>query len=108
VPTPFDLTPEVSVHLVGGHSAGHAIVRVDSRDQHAVLLGHLALSPIHFTAASADMPPQHFDDGAAARALDQLRAESAGRGTSLIGPLWPYPGVVDLQASDGLPLPAAT
>jgi hypothetical protein len=54
------------------------------------------------------MPPQHFDDGAAARALDQLRAESARRGTSLIGPLWPYPGVVDLQAPDGLPFPAAT
>ena len=108
VPAPFELTPEVSVHLVGGHSAGHAVVRVDSEDQHAVLLGHLALIPIHLTAASADMPPQHFDDGAAARALDQLRAESARRGTSLIGPLWPYPGVVDLQAPDGLPFPAAT
>jgi glyoxylase-like metal-dependent hydrolase (beta-lactamase superfamily II) len=105
VPTPFELTPEVSVHLVGGHSTGHAIVRVDSGDQHAVLLGHLALSPIHLTiVASTDMPPQHVDNGTAARTLDQLRAESATRGTSLIGPLWPYPGLVDPRASDGLPL----
>jgi glyoxylase-like metal-dependent hydrolase (beta-lactamase superfamily II) len=109
VPTPFELTPEVSVHLVGGHSTGHAIVRVDSGDQHAVLLGHLALSPIHLTtAASTDMPPQHVDGGAAARTLDQLRAESATQGTWLIGPLWRYPGVVDLRASEGLPLPIAT
>jgi glyoxylase-like metal-dependent hydrolase (beta-lactamase superfamily II) len=108
VQTPFELTPEVSVHLAGGHSVGHAIVRVDSGGQHAVLLGHLALSPIHLTtAASSGMPPQHFDDDAAARTLHQLRAESATRGTSLIGPLWPYPGVVDLHAS-GIPLPVAT
>jgi glyoxylase-like metal-dependent hydrolase (beta-lactamase superfamily II) len=105
VDTPFELTPEVGIHLVGGHTPGHAIVRVDSGDHHAVLVGHLALSPILLTPATTERPPQHFDDGAAAIALDELRAEAAATGAPLIGPLWPYPGVVDLTGSDRIPVP---
>lgn len=105
VTTPFGLTPEVSVHLVGGHSPGHAIVRVQSGSHRAVLVGHLALSPIHLTPTTIDRPPQHLDDGAATGALDELRAEAAATGASLIGPLWPYPGVVDLSGSEPVPVP---
>jgi glyoxylase-like metal-dependent hydrolase (beta-lactamase superfamily II) len=105
LPTPFELTPEVSIHLVGGHSPGHAIVRVESGDHHAVLVGHLALSPIHLNPTTTDRPDQHIDDGVASVALDELRAEAAETGASLIGPLWPYPGVVDLTGADGIPVP---
>jgi glyoxylase-like metal-dependent hydrolase (beta-lactamase superfamily II) len=105
VPTPFELTPEVSIHLVGGHSPGHAIVRIDSGDQHVVLVGHLALSAIHLNPTTADRPSQHIDDGAATVALDELRGEAAATGASLIGPLWPYPGVVHLTGSDEIPVP---
>jgi glyoxylase-like metal-dependent hydrolase (beta-lactamase superfamily II) len=104
VPTPFDLAPHVSLHLVGGHTPGHAVVRVESGSG-AVFVGHLALSPIHLiTRPSGDVPPQHSDEAAAIRALAELAAEAASRGTLLVGPLWPYPGVVGLQP-DGRPRP---
>ena len=106
VATPFELTPEVSVHLVGGHSPGHAIVQVESGDHQAVLLGHLALSPIHLTPTTTDRPSQHFDDDAAIKALDVLRTQAAATGALLIGPLWPYPGVVDLTGSGPIPVMA--
>lgn len=106
VATPFGLTSEVSIHLVGGHSAGHAIVRVDSGKHHALLVGHLALSPIHLTTeTSTEMSPQHFDDAAATRTLEELRAEGATGGAILIGPLWPFPGAVELTGPDGRPVP---
>lgn len=105
VATPFELTPEVSVHLVGGHSPGHAIVRVESGDHQAVLVGHLALSPIHLTPTTIDRPSQHMDDDAATKGLDELRAEAAATGASLIGPLWPYPGAVNLTDSNPVPVP---
>lgn len=69
-----------------------------------MLVGHLALSPIHLTPPTADRPSQHFDDDGAARALDELRAQAVATGASLIGPLWPYPGVVDLTATGPVPV----
>lgn len=64
-----------------------------------------AIWPIHLTPTTTDRPPQHIDDDAATGTLDELRAEAAATGASLIGPLWPYPGVVDLTGSDPVPVP---
>jgi len=80
------LTDAVSVELTGGHSPGHQIVRVDSGGEHAVIVGHLAVSALHL--AIGECPPEHIDFVLANTWLDALLAEDA----VLIGPLWPEPG----------------
>jgi len=80
------LTDEVTLEFTGGHSAGHQIVRVSSGGDTAVILGHLALSPIHL--AIGECPGQHVDPAAAFATLRSFRDV----GALLIGPLWPTPG----------------
>lgn len=80
------VTDDVSVEHVGAHTPGHLFVRIDSNGEHAVMVGHLAVSPLHF--ATGPCPQQHpFPDEAEAH-LQKLREED----TWLIGPLWPTPG----------------
>ncbi len=89
VVTPVDdrhvVTPDVTIRHTGGHSPGHQIVHLASDDLDAVLIGHLALSPLHCVI---DDFSGHLDPPVAARALRELR----DRGNLLVGPLWPAPG----------------
>jgi len=79
------VTPEVAIRHTGGHSPGHQVVEVVSRDLDATLIGHLALSPLH---CAIDDLGGHVDAPVAANALRELR----DRRQLLVGPLWPAPG----------------
>jgi glyoxylase-like metal-dependent hydrolase (beta-lactamase superfamily II) len=83
-------TTEVAIRRTGGHSPGHAVIVVDSRDERAVLIGHLAISPLNTAVPTA--PDAHVDADLAQIALDDLIASAAGDGSLVIGPLWPHPG----------------
>jgi glyoxylase-like metal-dependent hydrolase (beta-lactamase superfamily II) len=82
----MSVTEDVSVVHTGGHSPGHQIVRVSSCGEHAVIVGHLAVSALHL--ATGECPQEHMDSHVANVALEKLLAED----TVLIGPLWPAPG----------------
>ena len=98
------LTDEVAMRITGGHSPGHALIEVDSRGERAVLLGHLAVSPLNTAVPAA--PHAHVDAVVAQAALDQLIASAADDGALVIGPLWPYPGAGQVAAGDRRIVPA--
>ncbi len=79
------VTGEVTLELTGGHNPGHQVVRIESAGERAVMLGHLALSPLHLAAGPS---PLHMDPAAAHSAMTAIRDEDV----LLIGPLWPTPG----------------
>jgi glyoxylase-like metal-dependent hydrolase (beta-lactamase superfamily II) len=78
------LTDAVSVELTEGHSPGHMIVRIGSGGEQAIMLGHLALTPLHLSRVD---PDGHIDVERAMAARRALLDEDA----ILIGPLWPAP-----------------
>jgi hypothetical protein len=80
------VTDSVTLEHTGAHAPGHRFVRIDSGGEHAVMVGHLAVSPLHFV--TGECPQQHPDPRAAQERLDALLEEDA----LLIGPLWPTPG----------------
>ena len=80
------ITDEVAVEFTGAHSPGHQIVRISSDGEEAVMVGHLAVSAVHF--GTGECPPEHPDPAAAEAVLESLRAS----GVIVIGPLWPAPG----------------
>jgi glyoxylase-like metal-dependent hydrolase (beta-lactamase superfamily II) len=82
-----DVTDEVTIEFTGAHTPGHQIVRISSQGESAVILGHLAVSPVHL--ATGRCPQQHPDPDRAEEWLERLRTED---GVLLIGPLWPDPG----------------
>src|SRR5262249_26856199 len=41
------ITSAVALELTGGHSPGHAVVRIRSDGEQAIMLGHLALTPLN-------------------------------------------------------------
>jgi hypothetical protein len=92
------LTPHVAIEHTGAHGAGHQIVRVDSDGERAVIIGHLAVSPLHLaTGVCATM---HDDPDAAWATLVAVRDE----GALLIGPLWPTPGAGHWTGTELVPL----
>jgi glyoxylase-like metal-dependent hydrolase (beta-lactamase superfamily II) len=105
---PFACTDEVSFELTGGHSAGHAVLRVQSAGARAVFLGHLALNPLQ--VAFPQSPSQHADTPSAEQALDALLGEAASDGSLLIGPLWPAPGAARVSGPPWMlsPFPGST
>jgi glyoxylase-like metal-dependent hydrolase (beta-lactamase superfamily II) len=92
-----ELTREVSVECTGAHTPGHQIVRIDSDGQRAVIVGHLAVVPLHLETGPCTR--QHVDADAAWAALRAIRDE----GTLLIGPLWPEPGAGRWTGTELLP-----
>jgi glyoxylase-like metal-dependent hydrolase (beta-lactamase superfamily II) len=82
----------------GGHSDGHAVVRVASGGEEAVLLGHLAISPLSLLGPVAERA--HADPARTDEVVDALLAEAVERGTVLIGPLWPRPGAGRVHPDD--------
>ena len=79
-----EITSAVSLELTAGHSPGHAVVRIRSGGEQAIMLGHLALTPLHLGRVD---PDGHIDLAPAMAARRALLAEDA----ILIGPLWPAP-----------------
>lgn len=82
----------------GGHSVGHSVVRVESGDDRAVLLGHLAISPLNL--AGPVSPSAHLDPVVADRVVDEILAEAVATGAVVIGPLWPRPGAGHVRADE--------
>jgi glyoxylase-like metal-dependent hydrolase (beta-lactamase superfamily II) len=80
------ITDAVSIEFTGCHSPGHQIVRVESGGDAAVVVGHLAVSPLHL--ATGECPPEHVDPAGAYAQLVAMRDS----GCLLLGPLWPAPG----------------
>ncbi len=92
------VTNEVTIRWTGGHSPGHQIVEVSSRGEHVVMLGHLALSPLHF---AIDECTGHVDNVTAATKLRELRDSRR----TMIGPLWPAPGAARWTGTEMAPFP---
>lgn len=80
--------PGVTVEWTGMHHPGHCTLHVAGRTDHATMVGHLAVSPLHL--ATGPCPPQHSEPE---RAWEWLQ-RTAEDGRVLIGPLWPSPGAV--------------
>ena len=99
VTCPLWCTDEVVLELTGGHSAGHAVLRVESVGTRALFLGHLALNPVQ--VAFPQGASQHADAPRAQQALDTLLAEAAEDGSLVIGPLWPTPGAARVSGPRG-------
>jgi glyoxylase-like metal-dependent hydrolase (beta-lactamase superfamily II) len=82
----------VWLQLTGGHTPGHAVVRIQSGDERATFLGHLALSPVNVGMAHCAGADVDADAARAADLLDALVAEAAANDALIVGPLWPFPG----------------
>jgi glyoxylase-like metal-dependent hydrolase (beta-lactamase superfamily II) len=80
------VTDDVAIEFTGAHSPGHQIVRVGAGADSAVVIGHLAVSPLGLTAGNR--PGAHIDSVRAWEILEELRDS----GAVLVGPLWPAPG----------------
>jgi hypothetical protein len=79
------VTDDVTIEFTGAHSEGHQLVRISSNGEEAVMLGHLALSPLQL---AQEQDANHFDpEGVLA-----LRRKLLAQAVVLIGPLWPTPG----------------
>jgi glyoxylase-like metal-dependent hydrolase (beta-lactamase superfamily II) len=79
------VTEHVSVEHVGAHTPGHHFVRVASGGAQAIMVGHLAVSPLHLVTGPC--PQQHPQPDAAQARIEKLLTEDA----VVIGPLWPAP-----------------
>jgi len=97
------LAPDITVKETGAHSPGHAVVRVESGGQLALLIGHLAITPLHIVAGRRDT--LHLEADAALKVLDAVLDEAIERSALVIGPLWPAPGACRINA-DRTPTPA--
>jgi glyoxylase-like metal-dependent hydrolase (beta-lactamase superfamily II) len=80
------VTANVSLEHAGAHTPGHQFVRISSGGEHAIMVGHLAVSPLHLVTGPC--PQQHPRPDEAQALIDGLLEEDA----VLIGPLWPAPG----------------
>ena len=80
------VTANISLEHAGAHTPGHQFVRISSGGEHAIMIGHLAVSPLHLVTGPC--PQQHPRPDEAQLLIDGLLEEDA----VLIGPLWPTPG----------------
>lgn len=103
--TPYEIADGVTLRQTGAHSAGHCCIDIESEGERAVLLGHLAISPLH---AAVGASTNHVDRAGAWTALAADLNRAAGDGALVAGSLWPYPGAARVTAIDPLvlvPLP---
>jgi glyoxylase-like metal-dependent hydrolase (beta-lactamase superfamily II) len=84
---PCSVAPGVMMHLTGGHTPGHTVLRIG---EGAVFVGHLAINPLQ--ASAGIMRGQHCDPDGALVALERELAWACERDALMIGPLWPSPG----------------
>jgi len=90
VDLPYRITNEVRLVASGGHTAGHATTEVRSQGERAVLIGHLAVNPVHAGATTA--VALHDDPALGVAALHAALEDAATDDALVIGPLWPAPG----------------
>ena len=98
------LTDEVQLRRTAGHSPGHAVVELESHGERAVLIGHLAVSPLHTSIATRD--EAHDDAPTAHRVLHEIMEAAAVDGSLVAAPLWPYPGAGQVTSGDHRVVPA--
>jgi glyoxylase-like metal-dependent hydrolase (beta-lactamase superfamily II) len=91
------LTEAVSLELTAGHSPGHMVVRIQSDGTQAIMVGHLALTPLHLGRTD---PDGHVDVDGAMAARRALLTEDA----VLIGPLWPAPAAGRWNGKELVPI----
>ena len=92
-----DLTEAVAFDFTGGHNPGHMVVRIESNGEQAIMLGHLALTPLH---VALQKDSNHMDAAAANERLRELLEEDA----ILVGPLWPSPAAGRWNGTEVVPL----
>lgn len=98
VDLPYRITNEVRLVASGGHTAGHATVEVESRGERAVLIGHLAVNPVHAGVTAA--ATLHDDPDLGVAALRAALLDAANDDALVIGPLWPTPGAARVGSLD--------
>jgi hypothetical protein len=101
VEPPHEVAPGVVLELSGGHSPGHALIRVGDD---VVFLGHLAVHPVN--VATEPRPGAHIDMPTAATTLETELATAAARRSLVIGPLWPAPGAARVTGPPWVITPA--
>ena len=106
VALPHSVTPEVTMVIAGGHTAGMATIVVESDGARALFLGHLAVNPVH-AAVTCDSV-LHDDPVVGAAALQTWLADAATDDALVIGPLWPAPGAARVTSLEPLVLQPAT
>jgi glyoxylase-like metal-dependent hydrolase (beta-lactamase superfamily II) len=84
---PREIATGVTLEPTGGHSPGHAVLRVGNG---AVFIGHLAVNPVQVSREA--MPGIHAEPATAQAAMERELAWAAERHALVIGPLWPEPG----------------
>jgi len=92
------ITDHVSVEHVGAHTPGHLFVRVESEGARAVMVGHLAVSPLHLVTGPC--PQQHPKPDEAQARIEKLLTEDA----VVIGPLWPAPAAARWNGTELVPV----
>lgn len=97
VATPHEPAPGVSLRLTGAHSPGHCRIDIASEGERAVLVGHLAISPLH---AAAGISPNHRRPAEAWTAFREVLDLAVRDGSLVSGSLWPAPGVARVTAPD--------
>jgi glyoxylase-like metal-dependent hydrolase (beta-lactamase superfamily II) len=90
VETPQEIAPGITLRHTGAHSLGHCCIDIESDQQRAVMIGHLAISPLH---AAAGVTLNHRDSQAAWSVLTDELSNAAATGALVAGSLWPDPGV---------------
>ncbi len=98
VDPPHAIAPGVTLRPTGAHSPGHCVIDIESDGARAVLVGHLAVSPLH--AAIGPCAGLHREpDDAWTEFSAVLRA--AGEDEAVVfGSLWPTPGAAVVTAVD--------
>jgi glyoxylase-like metal-dependent hydrolase (beta-lactamase superfamily II) len=97
VETPHEILPGVTLRLTGAHSPGHCCVELESGTARAVIIGHLAISPLH---AAVGVSSNHLDGEAAWHALASILDGAALDGALVAGSLWPTPGAARISGTD--------
>jgi glyoxylase-like metal-dependent hydrolase (beta-lactamase superfamily II) len=92
------ITDHVSIEHVGAHTPGHLFVRIESAGEQAVMVGHLAVSPLHLVTGPC--PQQHPKPDEAQARIEKLLTEDA----VVIGPLWPAPGAARWNGTELVPV----
>jgi len=92
------VSEHVSVEHAGAHTPGHLFVRVAAGGAQAVIVGHLAVSPLHLVTGPC--PQQHPQPDEAQARIEKLLTEDA----VLIGPLWPAPGALRWNGREAVPV----
>lgn len=97
VTAPYEIAPGVTLRPTGKHSPGHCCVHIESGISRAVMIGHLAISPLH---AAAGISANHQDPEGAWTELRRVLDGAADDNALVTGSLWPLPGGARVTATD--------